>query len=80
MLKLTSDDAKYVVAIHTDNFYGTPFNVADRDFFFNGGDKQPGCGTSACDHREAPLLLMPDMGHCQLVAYHCESHESFRGE
>lgn len=74
------DDAKFVVGIHTDIFFGSPYNLADRDFYFNGGKKQPDCGLTLCDHLEAPLMLTPYMDRCRMVAYRCETYESFRGE
>lgn len=83
--KLSRDDAKYVVAYHTDaKLYGTHLKLADRDIFFNGGDYQPACsgwlGQNNCYHKQACRYISAYMGRCVMVAYECANYDDFLGE
>lgn len=51
--RLTSNDAKYVEAIHTDNMLGFYEPLAQSDFYVSGGIDQPPCvgfDPIVCDH------------------------------
>ena len=40
---LGASDGVYVIAVHTGQPYGIRKSLANADFFFNTGEKQPGC-------------------------------------
>ncbi|KYM96115.1 Venom phospholipase A1 [Cyphomyrmex costatus] len=56
--RLCKDDANRVIAIHTSEL-GISFPVGHFDLYFNGGEKQPGCGIDfiSCPHRRAVIYL-----------------------
>lgn len=82
-VKLSQDDAKYVIAYHTDSDrFGTSMILADRDVFFNGGSNQPNCASllpSLCDHRQATKFSSVYMGSCMMVAYLCSNYSQYLG-
>lgn len=45
--KLSSDDARAVVAYHTDKYLGYARRVAQQDIYVNGGSVQPACKLAA---------------------------------
>lgn len=54
--RVNSNDAIFVEGIHTDfglRGYGIGKNVGDSDIYVNGGNTQPGCFTSVCNHNRA---------------------------
>ncbi|BFG00885.1 hepatic triacylglycerol lipase-like [Drosophila madeirensis] len=58
--RLSSSDADYVVAIHTNGLVkGQMTPMGHSDFYANGGTRQPGCGldlNNSCAHARAVLL------------------------
>ncbi|XP_026325964.1 pancreatic triacylglycerol lipase-like [Hyposmocoma kahamanoa] len=75
--KISSNDAIYVEAIHTDGNtlvgLGIGTNVANADFYPNGGYNQPGCITGICDHNRAWRFFAATVTHNHLVANECSS-------
>ncbi|XP_063830262.1 pancreatic lipase-related protein 2-like [Ostrinia nubilalis] len=70
--RLKPSDAVYVEAIHTDRgTFGTSENVADADFYPNGGSKQPGCFTALCDHSRSYELFAASINNGNLVGKKC---------
>ena len=55
--RLSANDGVYVIALHTSHPYGIRKSLANADFFFNSGEKQPGClgggWVDACSHLRA---------------------------
>ncbi|KAL0821168.1 hypothetical protein ABMA28_005787 [Loxostege sticticalis] len=74
--RLSRNDAIYVEAIHTDGGLtglGIGSAVANADFFPNGGNSQPGCMTSLCNHNRAWELFASTVTRNHLVANQCNS-------
>lgn len=73
--KISSRDAVYVEAIHTDGNtltgLGIGSNVADADFYPNGGNNQPGCLLGLCDHNRAWELFASTVTRNHLVGRRC---------
>ncbi|XP_068622452.1 phospholipase A1 member A-like [Battus philenor] len=72
--RLRSSDGVYVEAIHTDGGtlgLGIGSAVANADFFPNGGESQPGCVTSLCNHNRAWELFAATITHNHLVGKRC---------
>ncbi|XP_047029092.1 pancreatic triacylglycerol lipase [Helicoverpa armigera] len=71
-------DGVYVEAIHTDGGYtigglGIGSNVANADFYPNGGISQPGCLTNLCNHNRAWELFAATVTYNHLVGRLCTS-------
>lgn len=85
--RLRRTDGVYVEAIHTDGGYmglGIGSAVANADFFPNGGNSQPGCYTSLCNHNRAWELFASTVTNNHLVGRQCSnmrevSNNSCRG-
>ncbi|XP_046966659.1 pancreatic triacylglycerol lipase-like [Vanessa cardui] len=74
--RLRPSDGVYVEAIHTDGGslgLGIGSAVANADFFPNGGNSQPGCVTSLCDHNRAWELFAATVTHNHLVGRRCSN-------
>ncbi|XP_050350410.1 pancreatic triacylglycerol lipase-like [Nymphalis io] len=74
--RLRASDGIYVEAIHTDGGtlgLGIGSAVANADFFPNGGNSQPGCVTSLCDHNRAWELFAATVTHNHLVGRRCSN-------
>ncbi|XP_028161553.1 pancreatic triacylglycerol lipase-like [Ostrinia furnacalis] len=74
--RLNSNDGVYVEAIHTDGGIGglgIGSAIVDVDFFPNGGNSQPGCLTSYCNHMRAWELFAATVTHNHLVGNQCTS-------
>ncbi|KAL0821167.1 hypothetical protein ABMA28_005786 [Loxostege sticticalis] len=74
--RLNRNDGVYVEAIHTDgglSGLGIGSAVANADFFPNGGNSQPGCSTSFCNHNRAWELFASTVTRNHLVANQCNS-------
>ncbi|XP_035447526.2 pancreatic triacylglycerol lipase-like [Spodoptera frugiperda] len=72
------NDAIYVEAIHTDGGYtvgglGIGVNVANADFYPNGGISQPGCLTNICNHNRSWELFAATVTYNHLVGRQCSS-------
>ncbi|CAG9790947.1 unnamed protein product [Diatraea saccharalis] len=75
--RLRPSDGVYVEAIHTDGGMtglGIGSAVADADFFPNGGNSQPGCLTSLCDHNRAWELFAATVTRNHLVGNLCNNN------
>ncbi|KAJ0175088.1 hypothetical protein K1T71_009229 [Dendrolimus kikuchii] len=74
--RLSPNDGVYVEAIHTDGGYGglgIGSAIAQVDFFPNGGNSQPGCLTSLCNHNRAFELFAATVTYNHLVGQECSS-------
>lgn len=74
--RLRPADGVYVEAIHTDGGtggLGIGRAVADADFFPNGGEDQPGCTTSLCNHNRAWELFASSVTNNHLVGRQCSN-------
>lgn len=83
-VRLSSGDAKLVVAIHT---HGAPFvptlavgfvsPYADVDFYFNGGVQQPGCEVSVAGKlkEESVVKAVKDKADSWLACPHSRAHD-----
>ncbi|XP_075979721.1 pancreatic lipase-related protein 2-like [Anticarsia gemmatalis] len=76
--RISSDDAVYVEAIHTNGGYaieglGLGINVGDADFYPNGGIEQPGCYTNTCSHNRAWRFFASTVTRDHLVARRCSN-------
>ncbi|CAB3260702.1 unnamed protein product [Arctia plantaginis] len=74
--RVSSDDGVYVEAIHTDGGYtvgglGIGRNVANADFYPNGGISMPGCLTNICNHNNAWRYFASTVTRNHLVANLC---------
>lgn len=73
---LSRNDGVYVEAIHTDGGtggLGIGSAVANADFFPNGGNSQPGCMTSMCNHNRAWEMFASTVTRNHLVANQCSN-------
>ncbi|KAI5639764.1 lipase domain-containing protein [Phthorimaea operculella] len=71
---LRASDGQYVEAIHTDGgLQGILRTVADADFYPNGGSSQPGCSSSACNHRRAYELFAATITYNHLIGRRCDN-------
>ena len=63
--RLDASDANLVIALHTSDFYGIRKSIANVDFFFNTGDKQPGCFgggyMDVCSHYRAMYFYIEEV-------------------
>ncbi|CAG4943607.1 unnamed protein product [Parnassius apollo] len=74
--RLRDTDGVYVEAIHTDGGtmgLGIGSAVANADFFPNGGDSQPGCLTSLCNHERAWELFAATVTYNHLTGRQCSN-------
>ncbi|XP_050350303.1 pancreatic lipase-related protein 2-like [Nymphalis io] len=74
--RLRSSDGIYVEAIHTDGGVlglGIGSAVADADFFPNGGNSQPGCLTSFCNHERAWQLFASSVTYNHFLGRECSN-------
>ncbi|XP_047532379.1 pancreatic triacylglycerol lipase-like [Vanessa atalanta] len=74
--RLRRTDGVYVEGIHTDGGttgLGIGSAVGDADFFPNGGNSQPGCATSLCNHNRAFELFAASIAHTHLVGNQCSN-------
>ncbi|XP_017889353.2 phospholipase A1-like [Ceratina calcarata] len=55
--KLCNSDAAFVQVFHTSHFAGINYAIGDADFYFNGGNTQPGCILTVCSHSRAVIYL-----------------------
>ncbi|KAJ8718522.1 hypothetical protein PYW08_002759 [Mythimna loreyi] len=74
--RVRPSDGVYVEAIHTDGGYtvgglGIGTNVADADFYPNGGISQPGCLTNLCNHNRAWEFFAATVTYNHLVGRRC---------
>ncbi|CAD0202238.1 unnamed protein product [Chrysodeixis includens] len=77
--RLSRNDGVYVEAIHTDGGYtvgglGIGSNVANADFYPNGGISQPGCLTNLCNHNRAWELFAATVTYNHLVGRQCSNN------
>ncbi|XP_075979737.1 pancreatic triacylglycerol lipase-like [Anticarsia gemmatalis] len=77
--RLQPTDAVYVEAIHTDGGYtvgglGIGSNVANADFYPNGGISQPGCLTNLCNHNRAWELFAATVTYNRLIGQLCTNN------
>ncbi|XP_012548787.2 phospholipase A1 member A [Bombyx mori] len=74
--RLRPGDGVYVEAIHTDGStsgLGIGSAIARTDFFPNGGNSQPGCSTSLCNHNRAWELFAATVTYNHLVGTQCNN-------
>lgn len=72
--RLNPNDGVYVEAIHTDgDSLGIGSAVANADFFPNGGNSQPGCLTSLCNHNRAWEYFGATVSYNHLIGNECSS-------
>ncbi|XP_028043591.1 pancreatic lipase-related protein 2-like [Bombyx mandarina] len=74
--RLSARDGVYVEAIHTDGSttgLGIGSAVANADFFPNGGNSQPGCTLSLCNHNRAWELFASTVTNNHLVGNQCNN-------
>ncbi|XP_023937368.1 pancreatic triacylglycerol lipase-like [Bicyclus anynana] len=74
--RLRGSDGGYVEAIHTDGGIaglGIGSAIANADFFPNGGNSQPGCYTSLCNHNRAWEFFASTVTRNHLVARQCSN-------
>lgn len=81
--RLTSNDAKYVQAIHTNaGILGFLFSIGHSDFWPNGGVTQPGCfGIDVgglCSHNRVFSLYAESLGKNRFVAKKCDSYIEYK--
>jgi hypothetical protein len=75
--RIRPSDAVYVEAIHTDgglNGLGVGTDVANADFYPNGGTNQPGCLTGVCDHNRAWEFFAASVTYNHLLSNECTSN------
>uniref|UniRef100_A0A2A4K4B9 Lipase domain-containing protein n=1 Tax=Heliothis virescens TaxID=7102 RepID=A0A2A4K4B9_HELVI len=77
--RVNPNDGIYVEAIHTDGGYtvgglGIGSNVANADFYPNGGISQPGCLTNICNHNRAWELFAATVTYNHLVGRLCANN------
>ncbi|XP_063894906.1 phospholipase A1 member A [Helicoverpa armigera] len=72
--RISANDAIYVEAIHTDGGYlGIGSDVADADFYVNGGDDQPGCLTHVCSHMRSYRFFDASVKYNHIIGKECSS-------
>ncbi|XP_045775463.1 pancreatic triacylglycerol lipase-like [Maniola jurtina] len=74
--RLRPTDGVYVEAIHTDGGttgLGIGTAIANADFFPNGGNSQPGCYNSICNHNRAYELFASTVTRNHLVGRQCSN-------
>nr|XP_021186850.2 pancreatic lipase-related protein 2 [Helicoverpa armigera] len=76
--RINRDDAIYVEALHTDGGYlvgglGIGTDVADADFYVNGGVSQPGCLTNVCNHMNSFRYFAATVTYNHIVGRECTS-------
>uniref|UniRef100_A0A2H1V6E0 SFRICE_005135 n=1 Tax=Spodoptera frugiperda TaxID=7108 RepID=A0A2H1V6E0_SPOFR len=74
--RVNPNDGVYVEAIHTDGgsstgALGIGMNVANADFYPNGGVSQPGCNTNLCNHNRAVEFFAASVTYNHLVGRQC---------
>ncbi|KAJ8718516.1 hypothetical protein PYW08_002753 [Mythimna loreyi] len=74
--RVNRNDGIYVEAIHTDGgsdtgALGIGSNVADADFYPNGGVTQPGCSTHLCNHIRAVDFFAATVTYNHLIGRRC---------
>ncbi|KAJ8714589.1 hypothetical protein PYW07_002814 [Mythimna separata] len=76
--RVNPNDGRYVEAIHTDGGYtvgglGIGSDVANADFYVNGGISQPGCLTNICNHNNAWRYFAATVTYNHIVGSECSS-------
>ncbi|CAH1637298.1 unnamed protein product [Spodoptera littoralis] len=76
--RVNSNDGIYVEAIHTDGgssagALGIGMNVANADFYPNGGVSQPGCSTNLCNHNRAVEFFAASVTYNHFVGRQCSN-------
>ncbi|CAH2049208.1 unnamed protein product, partial [Iphiclides podalirius] len=72
--RLSNADGVYVEVIHTNGAgNGVTSPMGDADFYPNGGNSQPGCITSICNHNRSWELFAATVEHNHLVGTECSS-------
>nr|AFI64314.1 neutral lipase [Helicoverpa armigera] len=76
--RINPNDGIYVEAIHTDGGYtvgglGIGADVANADFYVNGGISQPGCLTNVCNHNNAWRYFAATVTYNHIVGNQCSS-------
>ncbi|XP_012146811.2 phospholipase A1-like [Megachile rotundata] len=61
--RLCKSDAAFVQVFHTSSLVGFYDAIGDYDFYFNGGDKQPGCILPVCSHTRAVIYFTMSLLH-----------------
>ncbi|KAF7266023.1 hypothetical protein GWI33_020600 [Rhynchophorus ferrugineus] len=79
--RLNATDAKYVQAIHTNAMVlGVNYNLADVDFWPNGGSIQPGCTGilyNGCSHNRSYYYMSESINNDNFYAVKCDSYLDF---
>lgn len=78
--RLDAGDAHYVENCHTDiNLLGIGNPIGHVDYYPNGGENQPGCSSSNCDHGIAPHIHADTINNRGLVwGRDCGTFENMR--
>ncbi|XP_076273026.1 phospholipase A1-like [Rhynchophorus ferrugineus] len=80
--RLSSGDAKYVQAIHSNaRMLGVNYNMADADFWPNGGIVQPGCDDesySLFSHNRSYIFMAESINNNNFYARKCNSITDYR--
>ncbi|KAJ8718521.1 hypothetical protein PYW08_002758 [Mythimna loreyi] len=76
--RVNPNDGNYVEAIHTDGGYtvgglGIGSDVANADFYVNGGISQPGCLTNICNHNNAWRYFAATVSYNHIIGNECSS-------
>uniref|UniRef100_A0A2A4K3N9 Lipase domain-containing protein n=1 Tax=Heliothis virescens TaxID=7102 RepID=A0A2A4K3N9_HELVI len=76
--RINPNDAIYVEAIHTDGGYtvgglGIGTDVADADFYVNGGVSQPGCLTNVCNHMNSFRYFAATVTYNHIIGRECSN-------
>ncbi|KAF2902680.1 hypothetical protein ILUMI_03509 [Ignelater luminosus] len=74
--RLSTNNARFVDVIHTcAGSFGIEFAIGHADFYPNGGQRQPGCGSISnhhlCSHRKALEIFIESI-YNKLVAFQCD--------
>ncbi|KAJ8714588.1 hypothetical protein PYW07_002813 [Mythimna separata] len=83
--RVRSSDAVYVEAIHTDGgsdtgALGIGSNVANADFYPNGGVTQPGCSTHLCNHNRAVEFFAATITYNHMVGRRCTTQSQISSD
>ncbi|KPI98345.1 Pancreatic lipase-related protein 2 [Papilio xuthus] len=74
--RLDKSDGIYVEIIHTNGRgSGTNLALGHADFYPNGGNSQPGCFTSICNHNRSWELFAATVKYNHLVGKECSSED-----
>lgn len=79
--RLSTADAQYVQAIHTNaGLLGCDFSVGHSDFWPNGGKKQPNCIldlAGICSHNRVFVLYSESLGTNGFISTRCISYSDY---